>query len=146
VLQKYWPLLALIGVGVVVMLMLNQGGEPPRPTQLQTEDVKVGTGPEAKPGDKVRVHYTGRLLRNGTKFDSSLDRGEPFVFTLGRGEVIRGWDEGVAGMKAGGKRTLTIPSKLGYGSRGSPPNIPPNADLEFDVELIAIVQTGLAEL
>jgi FKBP-type peptidyl-prolyl cis-trans isomerase len=107
-------------------------------TELKKEDTKVGTGAAAAKGDKVRVHYTGTLL-NGTKFDSSRDRNEPFEFTLGQGQVIQGWDEGVAGMKKGGKRTLTIPADKAYGKRGSPPVIPPDAPLKFDVELVEIV-------
>jgi FKBP-type peptidyl-prolyl cis-trans isomerase len=106
---------------------------------LSKEDQKVGTGPAAVAGDKVRVHYTGTLL-DGTKFDSSRDRNEPFEFTLGQGMVIKGWDEGVAGMKKGGKRKLTIPSDMAYGKRGSPPVIPPDAPLLFDVELVEIVK------
>ncbi len=104
---------------------------------LQYRDLKVGDGAEAKPGDTVRVHYTGWLM-DGTKFDSSLDRGEPFKFPLGAGHVIRGWDEGVAGMKVGGKRELVIPSDLAYGDRGMPPDIPPKATLKFEVELLGI--------
>jgi FKBP-type peptidyl-prolyl cis-trans isomerase len=110
---------------------------PAKPAGLVKEDEKVGTGPEAKAGDHVVVHYTGRLT-DGTKFDSSLDRNEPFDFTLGAGQVIKGWDQGVAGMKKGGKRKLTIPSDLGYGKTGSPPKIPPDATLVFDVELLEI--------
>lgn len=106
---------------------------------LEKTDLKVGKGPEAKKGDKVRVHYTGRLL-DGTKFDSSLDRKEPFEFTIGEGGVIKGWDEGVPGMKKGGKRKLRIPSEMAYGKRGSPPKIGPDAPLEFEIELLEIVK------
>ena len=111
---------------------------PPGPTKLETEDLVVGTGREAKTGDTVRVQYTGTLT-NGTKFDSSYDHGgDPFKFTLGKGEVIKGWDQGVVGIKVGGKRRLRIPSDLGYGDTGSPPSIPPKAGLVFEVELVAI--------
>jgi peptidylprolyl isomerase len=104
---------------------------------LQYIDEKVGTGAEAKKGDKVTVHYTG-TLKDGTKFDSSLDRKKPFTFDLGAGRVIKGWDEGVAGMKVGGKRKLIIPADLGYGARGAPPRIPPDSELTFDVELLKV--------
>jgi FKBP-type peptidyl-prolyl cis-trans isomerase FkpA len=104
---------------------------------LQYEDLAMGEGPEAKTGDAVSVHYTG-WLTDGTKFDSSVDRGTPFEFPLGAGRVIKGWDEGVAGMKVGGKRKLTIPPELGYGDRGAPPKIPPGATLVFEVELLEI--------
>lgn len=104
---------------------------------LEKTDSKVGKGPAAKKGDKVSVHYTGRLL-DGTKFDSSVDRNEPFEFTIGEGGVIKGWDEGVPGMKKGGKRKLVIPSEMAYGKRGSPPKIPPDAPLEFEIELVEI--------
>jgi FKBP-type peptidyl-prolyl cis-trans isomerase len=111
---------------------------PPGPTKLEIDDPKPGTGREAKTGDTVHVQYTGTLL-SGTKFDSSYDHGgDPFKFTLGRGEVIKGWDQGVVGMKVGGKRRLRIPADLGYGANGSPPTIPPNAALVFDVELVSI--------
>jgi FKBP-type peptidyl-prolyl cis-trans isomerase len=106
---------------------------------LEKTDLKVGKGPEAKKGDKVKVHYTGRLL-DGTKFDSSLDRKEPFEFTIGEGGVIKGWDDGVPGMKKGGKRKLRIPSEMAYGKRGSPPKIGPDAPLEFEIELLEIVK------
>jgi FKBP-type peptidyl-prolyl cis-trans isomerase len=108
-----------------------------KPAGLVKEDIKVGTGPEAKTGDHVSVHYTGTLT-DGTKFDSSLDRKEPFEFSLGEGQVIKGWDQGVVGMKKGGKRKLTIPSELGYGAHGSPPKIPPDATLVFEIELLGI--------
>jgi FKBP-type peptidyl-prolyl cis-trans isomerase len=111
---------------------------PPAPTSLEKIDEVVGSGREAKVGDAVNVQYTGTLL-DGTKFDSSFDHGgEPFKFTLGQGQVIKGWDEGVVGMKVGGKRRLRIPSELAYGSRGSPPAIPADAALVFDVELVSI--------
>ena len=104
---------------------------------LKYVDLQEGQGDEAKAGKTVSVHYTG-WLENGTKFDSSLDRRQPFSFRLGAGQVIRGWDEGVAGMKVGGKRKLTIPSDLGYGARGAGGVIPPNATLIFDVELLGV--------
>jgi FKBP-type peptidyl-prolyl cis-trans isomerase len=104
---------------------------------LKYEELKEGTGAEAKKGDTVEVHYTG-WLTDGKKFDSSLDRNEPFGFTLGAGKVIKGWDEGVAGMKVGGKRKLMVPPELGYGARGYPPVIPANAELIFEVELLKI--------
>ena len=113
-------------------------------TELQKIDTQVGTGREAEPGFNVTVHYTGWLYDasakdgKGKKFDSSLDRNQPFIFFLGGGQVIQGWDEGFAGMKIGGKRTLIIPSEMGYGARGAGGAIPPNADLIFDVELLGV--------
>jgi FKBP-type peptidyl-prolyl cis-trans isomerase FkpA len=105
--------------------------------EFKIDDVAVGTGAEAKEGSTVKVHYTG-TLKNGTKFDSSRDRNEPFEFTIGKGMVIQGWDKGVVGMKVGGKRKLTIPHELGYGEKGSPPKIPGKATLLFDIELISV--------
>ena len=110
-----------------------------RPSGLQYEDTVVGTGKEAQPGRNVTVHYTGWLYENGVqgaKFDSSKDRDEPFIFPLGGGMVIKGWDEGVQGMKEGGQRTLIIPANLAYGARGAGGVIPPNATLKFEVELL----------
>lgn len=106
-------------------------------TELKVEDLKAGNGKEATNGKSVTVHYTG-WLTNGTKFDSSLDRGEPFRFQLGAGMVIAGWDKGVAGMKIGGKRKLTIPPAMGYGDRGAGNVIPPNSTLVFEVELLEV--------
>jgi FKBP-type peptidyl-prolyl cis-trans isomerase len=107
------------------------------PSGLKYWDLKKGSGAVAKKGDTVKVHYTG-WLTDGKKFDSSVDRGEPFAFKLGAGMVIKGWDEGVAGMKVGGKRQLRIPPDLGYGADGAGAAIPPNATLVFDVELLAV--------
>lgn len=115
-----------------------EGGETvTTPTGLKYVDLEVGEGPEATPGKNVEVHYTG-WLENGTKFDSSLDRKEPFTFRLGAGQVIDGWDQGVAGMKVGGKRKLTIPPDLGYGNEGAGGVIPPGATLIFEVELLGV--------
>ncbi|MFT3814714.1 MAG: FKBP-type peptidyl-prolyl cis-trans isomerase [Acidovorax sp.] len=108
---------------------------------LQYEDTVVGDGAEATRGSSVRVHYTGWLYNDGQqggKFDSSRDRNDPFEFALGAGMVIKGWDEGVQGMKIGGQRTLIIPAALGYGARGAGGVIPPNATLKFDVELLGV--------
>lgn len=125
--------------------MAGQAGGPPpvsgqpvtTPSGLQYIEVAPGTGEEARAGQRVTVHYTG-WLTNGQKFDSSRDRNDPFQFALGRRQVIAGWDEGVAGMRVGGQRRLLIPSELGYGARGAPGAIPPNATLIFDVELLRV--------
>lgn len=117
---------------------------PSTPQGLKMTDVKVGSGAEAVPGKTVVVHYTGWLYdeaaaeHKGQKFDSSRDRGDPFDFPLGAGHVIKGWDQGVAGMKVGGQRTLVIPPEMGYGARGAGGVIPPNATLVFDVELLDV--------
>ncbi|MBS0272713.1 MAG: FKBP-type peptidyl-prolyl cis-trans isomerase [Proteobacteria bacterium] len=105
---------------------------------LSYKDIKVGEGATPQAGQTVEVHYTGWLQQNDQKFDSSVDRGEPFHFILGKGQVIPGWDEGVASMKIGGKRQLIIPADLAYGARGVPGAIPPNATLVFDVELLGV--------
>jgi FKBP-type peptidyl-prolyl cis-trans isomerase len=111
---------------------------------LKIEDVVVGTGAEAKNGDTVKVNYVG-TLDDGTKFDSSYDRNQPFAFSLGAGQVIKGWDLGVLGMKVGGKRTLVIPSELGYGATGAGSVIPPNATLHFTVELLAVATSSAGQ-
>ena len=113
------------------------GKEVTTASGLKYTDVQIGTGATAQAGKTVSVHYTGTLT-DGKKFDSSLDRGQPITFPLGTGKVIKGWDEGIAGMKVGGKRRLVIPPDLGYGARGSAPVIPPNATLIFDVELMDV--------
>jgi FKBP-type peptidyl-prolyl cis-trans isomerase FkpA len=114
-----------------------EGPPTTTPSGLQYWDVAVGTGATATPGNTVSVHYTG-WLTTGEKFDSSRDRNQPFSFPLGAGQVIKGWDEGVAGMKVGGKRQLRIPPNLGYGASGAGGVIPPNATLIFDVELLGV--------
>jgi FKBP-type peptidyl-prolyl cis-trans isomerase FkpA len=134
----------LIGVPVLALLVAAcapaaagpaGGGEVTTPSGLKYTDVKMGTGAEATTGQTAVVHYTG-WLTDGTKFDSSKDRNQPFSFRLGQGQVIRGWDEGVLGMKIGGTRVLVIPPDLGYGQRGAGGVIPPNATLKFEVELV----------
>ena len=134
-------ILVLVLMGVLMCAANGMADMVATGSGLRYEDHKVGDGAEAVSGKTVDVHYTGWLNdgdQKGKKFDSSVDRGKPFSFPLGAGRVIKGWDEGVAGMKIGGKRTLYIPAKLGYGSRGAGRSIPPNADLIFDVELLGI--------
>ena len=135
----FWPVCSLI-----LLAGCDGGTEGTNVTQLIRQDSRVGTGAEAVRGRSVTVHYTGWLYdesrpdHKGAQFDSSRDRNEPFSFNLGSGQVIAGWDEGVAGMKVGGQRTLTIPSAMGYGARGAGGVIPPNAALLFDVELLDV--------
>src|SRR5262245_2107640 len=129
----------LIAATLVIPAAIFAKGRITKGEGLQYEVIKQGNGKVASAGQRVQVHYTGWLNeggKKGKKFDSSVDRGRPFVFGLGQGQVIRGWDEGVAGMKVGEKRTLFIPSAMGYGARGAGGAIPPNADLIFDVELL----------
>jgi FKBP-type peptidyl-prolyl cis-trans isomerase len=130
---------------LLTILLAACGGNAPMASQsFQATDTTTGSGAEATTGRRVVVHYTGWLYdanaadKKGTKFDSSRDRNEPFEFGLGAGEVIRGWDEGVKGMKVGGKRTLTLPPEMGYGARGAGGVIPPNATLLFEVELLDV--------
>ncbi len=132
--------LALIGSLFVGVAFVQEKAVTTK-SGLKYVDIKVGTGDETKKGMEVTVHYTGWLYSNGkrgTKFDSSVDRGQPFNFKLGAGQVIKGWDEGVAGMKVGGKRELFIPPNLGYGSAGAAGVIPPNATLDFEVQLLKV--------
>jgi FKBP-type peptidyl-prolyl cis-trans isomerase FkpA len=130
-------------VGLLCGILLAQPETITTESGLKYIDHKVGDGTEAAKGDNVEVHYTGWLYedgKRGAKFDSSLDRGQPYKFELGAGSVIGGWDEGVQGMKIGGKRELIIPPDLGYGSRGYPGVIPPNATLNFEVELLKVTK------
>ena len=147
-------------IGAVVFIKPDGGGKTSSPiieptpnmapptimpdiTELKIEEIKIGDGEEASAGDTVVMHYTGTLV-DGTKFDSSLDRGQPFSTTIGVGQVIEGWDKGVPGMKVGGKRKLYIPSEMGYGTRGAGGVIPPNADLIFEVELLGTRDAAVA--
>jgi peptidylprolyl isomerase len=128
----------LVAAGIVVSAMAQSVTTA---SGLQIADTKVGTGPSPKSGQTCVMHYTGWLYQDGkkgAKFDSSLDRGQPFEFAIGTGQVIKGWDEGVATMKVGGKRTLILPPHLGYGARGASGVIPPNATLLFEVELLGV--------
>lgn len=131
---------AVLAAGLLAATALPAAAAMPvvhLPDGLAYQDEVRGKGALPKPGDEVTVHYVGTLT-NGKKFDSSRDRGQPFEFKLGDGKVIKGWDQGVVGMRVGGKRKLVIPSDLGYGAAGSPPTIPPNAGLKFDVELLDV--------
>jgi peptidylprolyl isomerase len=110
----------------------------PAPTTLETKELIVGTGPEAKTGDSVTVNYVGVLYKTGKKFNASWETGKPFTFTLGKGEVIKGWDQGIVGMKVGGRRELIIPASLAYGAAGRPPSIPKNEALVFVVDLLGV--------
>lgn len=132
---------AALAFGLVLAGPASAQQETATPSGLRYVDVKTGSGAAARAGQTAIVHYTGWLSeggQKGRKFDSSRDRGEPFAFPLGAGRVIRGWDEGVVGMKPGGERTLIIPPELGYGARGAGRVIPPNATLIFDVELLSV--------
>ncbi|HZS03421.1 MAG TPA: FKBP-type peptidyl-prolyl cis-trans isomerase [Blastocatellia bacterium] len=135
--QNRWQVVSWQSVPVAGMAAKTTGKTVTTASGLQYEDIVVGTGPSPRPGQTVVVHYTGTLT-DGTKFDSSVDRNEPFDFPIGVGRVIKGWDEGVMSMKVGGKRRLTIPPELGYGARGAGGVIPPNATLVFDVELLGV--------
>jgi len=129
------------GAAIATPTLAQTGKAMTTPSGLQIIDTKAGTGPSPKPGQTCVMHYTGWLYENGAKgkkFDSSVDRGEPFEFKIGLRQVIAGWDEGVASMKVGGKRTLIIPAALGYGAQGAGNVIPPNAMLMFDVELLGV--------
>jgi FKBP-type peptidyl-prolyl cis-trans isomerase len=140
--STHWLVVGLLALGGMQPAFTDEtkeGKEVTTDSGLKYVDLKVGNGDEAKKGDTVVVHYTGWLKSNGKKFDSSYDREKPFTFPLGAGRVIRGWDEGVAGIKVGGKRKLIIPYKLAYGEGGTPDGtIPPRADLIFEVELLKI--------
>ncbi len=135
------PILPIAGAIALAMTAAASAQPVTLPSGLSYVDEVVGTGPEPKAGQQVTVHYTGWLDeggKRGKKFDSSRDRGQPFSFKIGAGQVIRGWDEGVASMKVGGRRTLIIPAELGYGARGAGGVIPPGATLIFDVELLGV--------
>ena len=144
----FFPLALLLSAGTFSTAAYSgqtaTGKETSKVTKLEKIDQKPGTGLEADAGNEVLVHYTGWLYdeaapqHHGKKFDSSLDRGQPLDFMLGEGQVIKGWDQGIAGMKVGGQRTLIIPANLGYGARGKGKDIPPNAALVFDVELLNV--------
>ncbi len=131
----------LLAAGSVLLLAALESCSGSEPSTLKQIDQVVGTGDVAVKGATLEMHYTGWLYqggKRGKKFDSSLDSGRPFSFRLGAGEVIEGWDQGIEGMRVGGKRELIIPPQLGYGPRGAPPDIPPNATLDFEVQLLAV--------
>lgn len=147
-------IIALVALGTLVFIIFRGGGSSPSrpsatggvepvagavqtPSGLQYIDEVEGTGPSPKQGQGVTVHYTG-TLQDGTKFESSRDRGQPYSFKIGTASVIQGWDEGIMTMKVGGKRRLIIPAKLAYGAAGNPPKIPPNAPLTFEIELLGV--------
>ena len=139
--QRIFVSAILLALAVPLASRPAQAGEVTTPDGLRIIDVKPGTGPAPQTGQTVTVNYTGWLYvdgKKGKKFDSSLDRGQPFSFTLGEGQVIKGWDEGVATMHVGGKRTLIIPPDLGYGASGAGGVIPPNATLMFDIDLLSV--------
>ena len=134
--QKLTALAHISALAVIIASCSNRA-----PSELKLNDIITGTGAQAVKGCKVTVHYTGWLYKDGhrgKKFDSSLNSGQPFTFTLGTGEVIEGWDRGVEGMRVGGKRELIIPAQLGYGRTGAPPDIPPDATLNFEVQLLDV--------
>ena len=136
-------IVAVVAIAIVVYVLWRRGAlraegpETVTASGLKYVDLVVGDGPSPQIGQTLSVHYTGTLL-NGVKFDSSLDRGTPMEFQYGRTPMIKGWDEGLATMKVGGKRKLTIPPSIGYGARGKPPDIPPNATLQFEIDLLSI--------
>ena len=134
-----WVIIAALAVAAILFLITRGGdsGSVTTASGLKYVDLAEGDGPTPQPGQTIEVHYTG-TLENGRKFDSSVDRGQPYEFRIGTGAVIKGWDEGLMTMKVGGKRKLIIPPNLGYGAQGNPPDIPPNATLLFDVELVSI--------
>jgi FKBP-type peptidyl-prolyl cis-trans isomerase len=153
VLEKFWPLIVLVIVGIITLaLLVPTGGKKPDdpppaeagektalPDGLEIEEITIGEGEPVKKGDSVKMEYTGTLRSNGKKFDSNVG-GAPFLVTLGAGRVIKGWDEGIPGMRVGGRRKLYIPAKLAYAERGFPPDIPPNADLVFEVKVLGKVR------
>ena len=137
--MKTFSMAFIAGLALLLVLQISCSGGSA--SGLKSIDLVTGTGDEAVKGSTLVMHYTGWLYskgKRGTKFDSSLDSGQPFTFKLGAGEVIEGWDRGIEGMKAGGKRELIIPPQLGYGKQGAPPAIPPNSTLDFEVQLLSV--------